>query len=79
MILKIVTGVLIVLLYLYKQIKPHKNALFPKYQKWFSRIERIFDTLLKIIPVKPHQLGNGLAIDISAVIFLLLFILLLII
>jgi hypothetical protein len=35
--------------------------------------------LLKIIPVKPHPLGNGLAIDISAIIFLLLFILLLII
>ncbi|KAA6300157.1 MAG: hypothetical protein EZS26_003701 [Candidatus Ordinivivax streblomastigis] len=79
MILKVLAGALIVLLYLYKQIKPHKNALFPKHQKWFSRIERVFDTLLKIIPVKPHQLGNGLAIDVSAIIFLLLFILLLIV
>jgi hypothetical protein len=65
-------------LYLYKQIKPHKNTLFPKYQKWFSSLERIFDTLLKIIPLKPHPLGKGLAIDVSAIVFLLLFILLLI-
>jgi hypothetical protein len=76
--LNVFVGVVILCLFLYKQLKPYKNLLYPKYQKWYSYIEVVFDWVFKIIHLKPAKLGDNLAIDMSSLIVLILFILLLI-
>jgi hypothetical protein len=78
-ILKILCGLFIFGLFLYKQIKPHKSILFPQHLKWFSYIEKVFDWIFKFIHLKPVKLGNALSIDASALLVLIVFILLLII
>jgi hypothetical protein len=78
MLVKIVIGVLIVCLFLYRQLKPHKDMLYPKYQKWFSGIEALYDWLFKLLNLAPVKLGNTLSIDITSLLLLVLFIILLI-
>jgi hypothetical protein len=77
MIFKIIIGIFIISLFLYKQIKPYKNAMFPKYRQWFSYIELVFDKLFGFLSVKPLKLGNTLFIDASALITLIILIALL--
>jgi hypothetical protein len=71
-IVKIIAGLFVLCLFLYKQIKPHKRALFPQYVKWFSYIEYCFDNILKVFPLKPVKIGNSLSIDISLFILLII-------
>jgi hypothetical protein len=78
MIIKIIVGLLIFGLFLYRQLKPYKNILYPKYQKWFTYIEYIFDWLFKIFKLKPVKLGNTLSIDVTSLLLLIIFIILLI-
>jgi hypothetical protein len=78
MLIKILIGALIVCLFLYRQLKPYKNMLYPKYQKWFSVIESLFDWLFKLLNLNPVKLGNTLSIDITSLLLLVLFIILLI-
>jgi hypothetical protein len=76
---KIIIGLLILCLFLYRQIKPHSNILYPKHQKWFSCIEYIYDRLFNFIKLNPVKLGNTLSIDVTPLLFLIIFIILLII
>jgi len=79
LIFKLIIGMLALSLFLYKQIKPHRNILFPKYKKWFSYIESVYDNLLTLIKIKPFKIGNSLSLDIASFFILTLFISLLII
>jgi hypothetical protein len=78
-ILKILFGILIMGLFLYKQLKPHKNVLSAENQKKFGYIEKFFDWLFKVFPVKLMKLGNSLSIDYTSLIVLSILIILLII
>jgi hypothetical protein len=78
MIFKIIIGLLTLGLFLYRQLKPYKNILYPKYQKQFTYLEYIFDWLFKIFKLKPVQLGNKLSIDVTSLLLLIIFIILLI-
>ncbi len=78
-IFKLIFGLLIVGLFLYKQIKPYKNALFPQYLQRFTFIEKIYDGIFKVFRLSPVKLGNNLSMDLSAILFLVLLILLIII
>jgi hypothetical protein len=78
MIFKIIIGLLIFGLFLYRQLKPYKNILYPKYQKRFTYIEYIYDWLFKLLRLKPVQLGNKLSIDVTSLLLLIIFIILLI-
>jgi hypothetical protein len=76
--LRIIVGILIFCLFLYKQIKPHRNAMFSKNQKWFFCIELVFDLLFKNLKIKSLKLGDTLSIDSTALAVLSILIILLI-
>jgi hypothetical protein len=78
LILRIVVSVLILSLFLYKQIKPYNGALFPKHKKWFAYIESFFDTIFKYFRLNPIKLGTSLSIDATALVLLIILLLLLI-
>ena len=73
LILKLIPAFLIVCLFLYKQVKPYKHLLYPKYLKWYSFIEKIFDWVFaKVIRISPVKVGNGLSLDVAALLLLIL-------
>jgi hypothetical protein len=77
MVLQIAAGTMVICLFLYKQIKPHKHALFTGNRKWFSYIERFYDWVFGIVSVSPMRLGPNLSIDLSAIIVLIILVILL--
>lgn len=79
LLLYILINVLIVGLFLYSKLTPYKNRLTGKYLKTFNFFEGIFNPLLNFLKkiAKPAQVGNGIAVDMSQIILLLLFLLLL--
>lgn len=78
LLLYILINVLIVGLFLYSKLTPYKNRLTGKYLKAFNFFESIFNPLLNFLKkiAKPAQVGNGIAVDMSQIILLLFFLLL---
>jgi len=77
LLLYILINVLIVGLFLYSKLTPYKNRLTGKYLKTFNFFEGIFNPLLNFLKkiAKPAQVGNGIAVDMSQIILLLLLLL----
>lgn len=77
LLLYILINVLIVGLFLYSKLTPNKNRLTDKYLKTFNFFEGIFNPLLNFLKkiAKPAQVGNGIAVDMSQIILLLLLLL----
>jgi hypothetical protein len=77
LLLYILINVLIVGLFLYSKLTPYKSRLTGKYLKAFNFFEGIFNPLLNFLKkfAKPAQVGNGLAVDMSQIILLLLLLL----
>ena len=78
LLLYIVINVLILGLFLYSKLTPYKNRLTGIYLKTFNFFEGIFNPLLNFLKkiAKPAQVGNGIAVDMSQIILLLFFLLL---
>lgn len=78
-IVPIVLNILIIGLFLYSKLLPYKDKLNPQYKNIFvffnSLFTPIFNFLKKII--KPLQVGKGLFVDMSQVVLLVLFLILL--
>ena len=76
-ILYILVNVLIVGLFLYSKLTPYKNRLTGRYLKAFNFFENIFNPFLNFLKkiAKPAQVGNGIAVDMSQIILLLLLLL----
>lgn len=72
-------NILIIGLFLYSKLLPYKNRLTGKYLNTFIFFERIFTPLLNFLKrfSKPAQVGNGIAVDMSQIILLVLFLLIL--
>ena len=77
LLLYILINILIVGLFLYSKLAPYKNRLTGKYLKTFNFFEGIFNPLLSFLKkiAKPAQVGNGIAVDMSQIILLLLLLL----
>jgi uncharacterized membrane protein YjfL (UPF0719 family) len=77
LLLYILINVLIVGLFLYSKLTPYKNRLTGKYLKTFNFFEGIFNPLLNFLKkiAKSAQVGNGIAVDMSQIILLLLLLL----
>jgi hypothetical protein len=75
MILYILINILIVVLFLYSKLTPYKANLTGKYQSTFLFFERIFQPVLNLLRkiAKPVQVGSGIAVDMSQIILLILF------
>lgn len=75
----IIINILIVGLFLYSKLTPHKARLDGKYLKIYNFFEKIFEPILNLLRsiAKPTQVGTGIAVDMSQILLLLLFLILL--
>jgi uncharacterized protein YggT (Ycf19 family) len=78
-ILLIATNILIVALFIYSKLTPYKDRLSDQYLKVFTFFDRIFTPILKLLRkiVGTTRVGNGIMVDMSQVILLILLLILL--
>jgi hypothetical protein len=79
MIFYILINVLIVALFLYSKLMPYKSSLTGKYQAAFLGFERFVQPVLNLLRkvAKPAKVGNGIAVDMSQIILLILLLMIL--
>lgn len=78
-LIKIFIQILIIGLFLYSKLLPYKDKLNPQYRSIFDFFNSIFSPLfnsLKTI-IKPFQVGVGLAVDMTQIVLLIIFLMLL--
>ena len=70
---------LIVGLFLYSKLLPYKDRLDQRYKKTFDFFSKIFNPILNFLRgvFKPTQVGSGLSVDMSQIVLLIVFLLLL--
>ena len=78
-IIRIFLNVLIVGLFLYSKLLPYKDRLDQRYKKTFDFFSKIFNPILNFLRgvFKPTQVGSGLSVDMSQIVLLIVFLLLL--
>lgn len=78
-ILKIFIQILIVGLFLYSKLLPYKEKLNLRYRGIFNFFDSIFSPLFSFLKtmVKPFQVGVGLAVDMTQIVLLIIFLMLL--
>lgn len=72
-------NLLIIGLFLYSKLTPYKDRLTGNFLKAFNFFDNIFTPMLGLLKkiAKPFQVGNGIAVDMSQIILLLLFLIIL--
>lgn len=75
----ILVNILIIGLFLYSKLLPYKDKLNPRYKKIFNFFDSIFSPIFNFLKssIKPFQVGNGLFVDMTQVVLLILFLFLL--
>ena len=78
-LIPIILNVLIVGLFLYSKLLPHKDKLNPPYKKVFDFFNSIFSPIFIFLKniVKPFQVGTGLSVDMSQMVLLIIFLMIL--
>lgn len=78
-VLPILLSVLIVGLFLYSKLLPYKDKLNPQYKRIFDFFNSIFLPIFNFLKniVKPFQVGIGLSVDMSQIVLLIIFLMLL--
>ena len=79
MILYILVSVIILALFLYSKLTPYRAKLTGRYMSAFLFSEKIFEPILNLLRkiAKPAKVGNGIAMDMSQIVLLILFLILL--
>ena len=79
MILTIVLNVFVVGLFLYSKLLPFKDKLNNQYKRIFDFFNSIFTPVINFMQkfVKPFQVGQGLSVDLTQIILLILLLILL--
>jgi hypothetical protein len=79
LIIPILINILIVGLFLFSKLLPHKDKLNPQYKKIFDFFNRIFLPIFNFLKniVKPFQVGMGLSVDMTQIVLLIIFLMLL--
>lgn len=74
-ILPIVLNVFIIGLFLYSKLLPYKDKLNNQYKGIFNFFNSVFTPVLNFLQkfVKPFQVGQGLSVDLTQIILLILF------
>jgi uncharacterized protein YggT (Ycf19 family) len=69
----------IIALFVYSKLTHYKDRLTGSYLKIFSFCEKVFSPILSLLRniAKPLQVGNGIAIDMSQIILLIILLLIL--
>ncbi len=70
---------LIIGLFFYSKLTPHKARLTGRYLKLYNFFENLFEPILNLLRLvaKPIQVGTGIAVDMSQIVLLLLLLLIL--
>lgn len=78
-LIKILIQILVVGLFLYSKLLPYKDKLNPQYKKIFVFFNSIFSPIFNFLKtiVKPFQVGIGLSVDMSQIVLLIIFLMLL--
>lgn len=78
-LIPILISILIVGLFLYSKLLPYKDKLNPQYKKIFDFFNSIFTPIFNFLKniVKPFQVGIGLSVDMSQIVLLIIFLMLL--
>lgn len=78
-IIKFFIQILIVGLFLYSKLLPYKDKLNTQYRGIFDFFNSIFSPILNFLKtmIKPFQVGVGLAVDMTQIILLIIFLMLL--
>jgi hypothetical protein len=79
LLLYLLICILIVGLFFFSKLTPYQNRLTGKYLEVFNIFARIFNPIITFLKkiVKPAQVGNGIAVDMSQIILLLLLLIIL--
>jgi uncharacterized membrane protein len=74
LIINILLNILIVGLFLYSKLLPYKDRLNPQYHKVFNFFNTIFTPVLNLLKslVKPFKVGQGLSVDMTQIVLLVL-------
>jgi hypothetical protein len=74
-LIPILINILIVGLFLYSKLLPHKDKLNPQYKKIFDFFNSVFTPIFNFLKniVKPFQVGIGLSVDMSQIVLLIIF------
>lgn len=75
---RIFLNVLIIGLFLYSKLLPYKDKLNMKYRGVFNFFEGIFQPILNFLSIliKPFQVGQNLAVDMTQIVLLIVLLLL---
>ena len=76
--IRIFLNILIVGLFLYSKLLPYKDKLKGNYEKAFNFFQSIFQPILNFLKtlIKPFQVGQGLAVDMTQIVLLIVLLLL---
>lgn len=76
-LLKLCAGLLIIALFLFSKLYAYEARILPKYKKGFGYIILVIKPILKAFSqfFKPHQVGNGIALDTAQFVLLILLLL----
>lgn len=78
-LITILINILIVGLFLYSKLLPYKDKLNPQYKKIFDFFNSVFTPIFNFLKkiIKPFQVGVGLSVDMSQIVLLIIFLMLL--
>lgn len=78
-LIPLLLSLLIIGLFLYSKLLPFKDKLNPQYKKVFDLFNNLFSPVFNFlkIRIKPFQVGLGLSIDMSQIVLLIIFLILL--
>lgn len=78
-LIPIFINILIVGLFLYSKLLPYKDKLNPQYKNIFDFFNSLFSPIFIFLKnmVKPFQVGIGLSVDMSQIVLLIIFLMLL--
>ncbi len=78
-IIPFILNIFIIGLFLYSKLLPYKDKLNPQYKKIFDFFNSIFEPIFNFLKniIKPFQVGNGLFVDMTQIVLLILFLFLL--
>jgi hypothetical protein len=79
MILPMILNVFIVGLFLYSKLLPYKDRLNSQYKGVFNFFNSIYTPIINFLKkfIKPFQVGQGLSVDLTQIILLILLLILL--
>lgn len=65
----VLVDIMLVALFLYARLLPHKDKLDAKHKRYFDMADKLFGWVLKSMEgsLKPYKVGEDLAINISQV------------